>query len=156
MSRKEALLERMRQAFRDVPVPHGPIAPSAYPGELEDFQVIQGRPRDALSDDDIWQAIGNINLHLLSAEAMQYYWPRFVECALKSGERHEELLTHILFLLSRADDPYAKSQFALFSVTQRQCVAEFLGLVREDYMDAVRNRGPTDELEKAQSIWPGR
>jgi len=150
----EPLIAETDAAFPPEAPPQSSVAPEQYPGEGP-VEVLQGRTRESLSDEDVLKAIGYSNLHLLSPSAVRYYWPRLVRFATKDdSEQPWNLRMHMLDVLSVADNEYTAGQFSEFTVEQRRAVCSFVRFGKAATSE-VDFSVYGDEINRAEQIWCG-
>ena len=145
----EQLLQQIHQAFASVRLPRKRVAPH-HCVECDDVVAfLQGRTRESLDRDEVG-IFGNTTIHLISPQAIQYYFPQILEKALSPEE--SDFLMDILYFLG-SESSHTASQVSLFTKEQRQAVLNFLQFIKSNRYPDVVNYLFADELERAIKIW---
>ena len=147
--KRETPHQEIKRAFADVPLPRERVAPH-FCGECDEIvDFLQGRTRESLTQADMW-VFGETRLHLISAEALHYYFPRILEKALRTDEA--EFLSYVLCFLG-SNSSHTTSQVALFTDEQRQVISRFLLFIKTHRYENVVECLVEDEMRAALNFW---
>lgn len=142
----DEMIHAVDLAFATIPLPANLPAPDEYPEDRIN-ERLHRHARESLSYFEIWAIIRNMNLHMLSPEAVQYYWPRFVKFATSSSPNSADFLWHILHFLAMNPPDGARSRTTLFTPEQCDTVVSFLEYVHAHRLDN------SPATQNALAIW---
>ncbi len=153
----EQLLQKLHQAFSSVALPRERVAPH-YCDECDGIVTfLQGRDRARLSQTDL-NVFGEGRMHLITPEAIQYYFPQIIEKALSpdGSDLLKDIVYYLDFYSTRSGSQvalYSSSQFVLFTEDQQQAMLDFLTFIKADRSSDVVEHMLEDELENAIRNW---